>query len=360
MAVACGGSSGSNGPAQLQPGDIAVVGATHITKGELDHQIKLEVRSLELGAESCKGGSQGSEDCTDRKGPVPRVGTAEYTTTIVQPVVAYLVTEAKIRHIAKQLGIVVTPAEIRARVAAAVQQLYGGDQARYRAELEKHGLTEADANEQVAFTLLEQKIEAKLGAQVKVTPDDVLNYYESHMPLYETDAATRQVEYVLVASRAAATRARAAIASGGTFADVAKGAIDDSALHGTFVATEGRLDKAFEGAALRLPTNALSQPIAVGRAYARSSLAGRCKPTCYFVIHPTAPVVKGGTQQPFASVQAKIRAQLLSIGRSRHVQAVIEKLEKAQRKLTRYAPGYAPPKSSTPATGVPDTDDTAP
>jgi hypothetical protein len=99
----------SNKPAELHSGDVAVVGSTHITKDELDHEIKLEVRSLELGSESCTGGSQGNEICTTQKGTVPTAGTAAYRTTIVKPVITYLVTYAELQDIGQELSVVVTP-----------------------------------------------------------------------------------------------------------------------------------------------------------------------------------------------------------------------------------------------------------
>ena len=96
-------------PPRSQPGDVAVVGSTHITKAQLDHQIKLDVRAIELGGESCTGGSQGQEDCGDKRGSVPPVGTEAYRTAIVQPVVTYLVLDAQLHAIGRNLSIVVTP-----------------------------------------------------------------------------------------------------------------------------------------------------------------------------------------------------------------------------------------------------------
>jgi hypothetical protein len=335
-----------------------VVGSTHITKPELRHEIRIEVRAIELGSESCTGGSQGSEDCADKKGAVPPVGTAASTATVVEPVVAYLVADAQLHGTARRLSVVVTHDEIKARITTEVQRLYGGNQAEYRADLKKHGQNAADVERQVKFTLVQRKIDATLRRQVRITPADVLAYYTTHRQVFETDAATRRVDYVLLPSRAAATRARVAIASGKTFAAVASGALDDSSLHEPFVATAGNVDRAFLVSAFSLPTTTLSPLVPVDRAYAAALLEGKCKPTCYFIIRPTADVIEGGTPEPFASVRAEIKSRLLSILRLRHVRAVIGKLEKEQKRLTRYAPGYAPRKTSPPSTGVPDTDET--
>jgi hypothetical protein len=334
--AACGGSSSSSKPAGLQSGDIAVVGSHHITKSDLDHQIKLELAAM-----------------TVKKQKIPQVGTSTYQTTIVQPVVQYLVTDAQVHDIANQLSVVVTPKQIQAQITKAITQFYGGSKAKYQADLTRYKLTSADVSQQFELTLLEQKIEAKLKSQVKVTPKDVQNYYNTHKTLYQTGASTRQVDYVLLPSKAAAVKARAAIAGGKGFKDEAKGAIDDSSAHEPFVFSEGGGDANFSRATFTLKTNELSQPVPMAAAYYKSqpTLKGKCKPTCYFVVRPTADVVKGGQQKSFASVKAQIQTQLLSTQQSSHVQQVVTKLEKQQKKLTRYAPGYAPPKTATPSTG---------
>jgi hypothetical protein len=354
--AACGGSSSSSNAGTLQSGDVAVVGDVHITQHELDHQIKLEVRAMVVGSESCTGGSQGQENCKNKPTAIPKVGTSKYTTTVVQPVVAYLVTQAQVQNIAKALHVGVTAKQLKTQVTQAVAQYYGGNQAKYQADLKKYDLTEADVEQQFKLTLLEQNIETKLKSQVKVTPKDLRAYYNSHLSLYETTAATRTVDYVLVPSKALADKAHAALAAGKSFKDVAKGAIDDSSLHEPFVATEGQIDAAFQKSAFSLKTKQLSGLVTVDRAYASTSLKGKCKPTCYFIIRPTADVTKGGAKKSFASVEAQIQSTLLSSRQSAHLQAVVTKLENAQKKITRYAAGYKPPKTpSTPSTGVPDT-----
>jgi parvulin-like peptidyl-prolyl isomerase len=340
LAAACGGSSSSSQADTLQNGDIAVVGTHHITKQDLDHQIKLELAMMAA-----------------KKQTIPKVGTPTYTSGIVQPVVAYLVTAAQVHDIAQQLSVVVTSKEIQARITKAIAQFYGGSQAKYQADLTKYKLTDQDVRQQFELTMLEQKIETKLKNQVKVTDKDVLDYYNTHKALYETGASTRQVDYVLEPSKAAAQKAHASLVAGKGFKDVAHGAIDDSSLHEPFVATKGQIDKAFETAAFSLQTNQLSGLVPVDKAYIDSQpgLKGKCKPTCYFVIRPTADVIKGGAQKSFASVKAQIQAQLLSTRQSTHLQAIVNKLEKAQKKLTHYAAGYAPPKTPTPSATAPTT-----
>lgn len=350
-AAACAGGASSSGTAHatLTPGDVAVVGDAHITRRELDRQVALDVRSLELGYQSCKGGTnpgKNQELCKTVKQGVPKPGTVAYRTKVVGPVVAFLVADASLADLGRQLAVDVTPAEIRAQIQQNVQQFYGGDAAAYRADMRRHDQTPADVRQQVQFTLLERDIDARLKGQVHVSPAAVRAYYESHRQIYETDAATRTVDYVLVADRAGALRARTALAAGKSFAAVSQGAISGSAQHEPFVATEGQLDAAFQKAAFGLRTNALSGPVAVDKAYARSALKGRCTPTCFFVIRPTGAIVKGGSPEPFASVEAQIHTQLLAAARTQHERDVIARFEKREDRVTRYASGYAPPATT--------------
>lgn len=353
-AVAAAGCGSSGKTASLHSDDVAVVGHTHITKADLRRQIAIEVRAMRLGSQSCVGGSQGQERCKDAKDPVPPAGTRAYRVKVVDPVVTYLVTDAELHNIASRMGVVVTRAQIRSQIEAQIQQVFGGDESRYQADLARFHLTESDVEQQVEFTLVERGIYAKLRRQVHVPPAKVLAYFQAHRQLYETDAATRAVDYVLEPSRAAARRAHAALASGKSFAAAAHGAIDSSAFHEPFVATEGRLDANFQKAAFSLRTDRLSGLVAVDRAYARSTLRGKCSPTCYFVLRPTAATVAAGSLEPFSAVQAQVHTQLLTALRTQHVQAVIARAEQEQRGITRYAQGYRPLPVTTPATGVPD------
>jgi hypothetical protein len=178
---------------------------------------------------------------------------------------------------------------------------------------------------------------------VHVPASAVRAYYEAHKQIYETAAATRTVDYVLVANRAAALRAHRALAAGKSLTAASHGAISSSAQHEPFVATKGQLDAPFQRAAFGLPTHALSGLVPVDRAYAHSVLKGKCAPTCYFVIRPTGAIVKGGTLQSFASVEAQIHTQLLDALRTQHERDVIARFEKRENRVTKYAAGYAPP-----------------
>jgi foldase protein PrsA len=331
FSAACGGGgSSSSSSASLASGDVAVVGATHITKSQLDHAITLRVKGMEA-----------------QKQTPPKVGTTAYTTTIVQPTLQHLVQGAEVRNIATALHVTASAADVDKAIKSSVTQYYGGDQSKFQADVDRYGLTDADLHYEFQTSVLETKITNKLTAQVKVTDKDVQDYYNQNKASYKTTSDSRVVDYALYPDKASAQAALKKLAGGAGFSDVSAGTIDTSANHEPFTAQKGQTDKAFEQSAFTLPTNELSPLVKVDKAYATSSLGGKCQPDCYFLIRPTADVVTAGTQQSFESVKAQIRTQLLSTRKQAHVTSVLRKLEAAQKKATTYATGYAPPPTST-------------
>ena len=333
VSAACGGGGASStSSAKLASGDVAVVGTTHITKSQLDHAITLRVKAMTLSKQT-----------------PPKVGTTDYTTNVVQPTLQHLVQGAEVRNIATALHVTATPADVQKAITASVTQYYGGSQSKFQADVDRYGLTEADLNYEFQTSVLETKITNKLTDQVKVTDQDVQTYYDQNKASYKTTSDSRVVDYVLFPDKASAQAALTKLAGGAGFSDVSAGTIDTSANHEPFTAQKGQIDKAFEQSAFTLPTNELSQLVKVDKAYAASSLSGKCQPDCYFLIRPTADVVKAGTQQSFDSVKAQIRTQLLSTQKQAHVTSILRKLEAAQKKVTTYATGYAPPPATTAA-----------
>jgi len=335
LSAACGGGGASStGSGTLESGDVAVVDGVHITKSQLDHAITLRLKAMAV-----------------QKQTAPKVGTTDYTNSVVQPTLQHLVQGAEVRNIADALNVSASSADVENAIKAAVTQYYGGDQSKFQADVKRYALTDADVHYEFETSVLEKKITDKLTNEVKVTDQDVKDYYDKNKASYKTTSDSRVVDYALFPDKASAQAALTKLASGASFKDVSAGTIDTSATHEPFTAQKGQIDKAFEQSAFTLPTNQLSPLVKVDKAYADSSLAGKCQPDCYFIIRPTADVVKAGVQQSFDQVKAQIRTQLLSTEKQSHVTSILRKLEAAQKKATKYATGYAPPAtSSAPAT----------
>jgi foldase protein PrsA len=333
VSAACGGGGASStASAKLASGDVAVVGTTHITKSQLDHAITLRVKAMQLAKQT-----------------PPKVGTTDYTTNVVQPTLQHLVQGVEVRNIATALHVTASPADVDKAIASSVKQYYGGSQSKFQADVDRYGLTDADLHYEFQTSVLETKITDKLTNEVKVTDQDVQDYYDQNKASYKTTSDSRVVDYALYPDKASAQAALKKLAGGAGFADVSAGTIDTSANHEPFTAQKGQVDKAFEQSAFTLPTDELSPLVKVDKAYATSNLGGKCQPDCYFLIRPTSDVVKAGTQQSFDSVKDQIRTQLLSTRKQTHVTSVLRKLEAAQKKATKYATGYAPPPTTTAA-----------
>jgi foldase protein PrsA len=333
LSAACGGGgSGSSSSASLESGDVAVVAGIHITKSQLDHAITLRLKAMEV-----------------QKQTPPKVGSTDYTNSVVQPTLQHLVQGAEVRNIADDLHVSASPADVENAIKGAVTQYYGGDQSKFDADVKRYALTDTDVHYEFQTSVLEKKITDKLTNEVKVTDQDVQDYYDKNKASFKATSDSRVVDYALFPDKASAQAALAKLAGGASFKDVSAGTIDTSASHEPFTAQKGQIDKAFEQSAFTLPTNQLSPLVKVDKAYATSNLGGKCQPDCYFLIRPTADVIKGGTQQSFDQVKAQIRTQLLSTQKQSHITSVLRKLEAQQKKATKYATGYAPPATSTAA-----------
>jgi parvulin-like peptidyl-prolyl isomerase len=335
LSAACGGDgAGSTSSAKLASGDVAVVGTRHITKSQLDHAITLRIKGMEV-----------------QKQTPPKAGTTDYTTNVVQPTLQHLVQGAEVRNIAASLHVTASSADVDKAIKNAVTQYYSGDQSKFQADVDRYGLTDADLHYEFETSVLENKITDKLTNEVTITDQDVRDYYDQNKASYRATSDSRVVDYALYPDKASAQAALQKLAGGASFKDVSDGTIDTSANHEPFTAQKGQVDKAFEQSAFTLPTNQLSPLVKVDKAYATSSLPGKCHPDCYFLIRPTADVVKAGTQQSFDQVKAQIRTQLLSTRKQSHVTSVLRRLEAQQKKAIKYATGYAPPASTAaPAT----------
>ena len=102
-------------------------------------------------------------------------------------------------------------------------QYYGGDQAKFQADVDRYGLTAADLNYEFQTSVLETKITDKLTDQVAVTDQDVQDYYDQNKASYKSTSDSRVVDYALFPDKASAEAAQKKLAGGAGFSDVAAG-----------------------------------------------------------------------------------------------------------------------------------------
>lgn len=334
-ASACGSSSG--GSTSVPSDMVATVGDQQISVAELDRQIELRVNAAKADGQS-----------------LPKVGTADYRTQVVQPVVDTLVFNAQVEAIAKKLNISVSDDELHKALDSAIQSTFNGDQSKYQAYLKKYNLTEDEViSLLIRPHLLQQKIQTKLVDQFKVTDQQVQDYFNAHKGDFVTPNS-RAVKFVLTGNKADAQAARDAITSGGSWDTVAKKyAIPPGppSTGGDFTATEGSVEQNFGKAVFGdLGTGDVSGLIPVSAAYMQSSLQGKCKPQCYFVVQPKAGVSKGHAQT-LDEAKAQIQSQLSQTGTTK-AEGKFNSLLSALKKDTHYNTKFAPPKTQSTSSGA--------
>ena len=146
--TACGSSSSS----KLAKGDVAVVGTTHITQPQLDHEIAIVIANLKAN-----------------KHAVPSAGSAGYKSEVIDASVQQLVFSAEVRAIAAQLKVTVSDSLVRSDITKFIKQSYQGKVAKYTAALKKFGLTGQDVFDNVQLSELEKAIGRKLAAETRST-----------------------------------------------------------------------------------------------------------------------------------------------------------------------------------------------
>jgi hypothetical protein len=337
-ATACGGGGSSSSDVSVPAGDVAIVGDREIPVSTLDQQIEQRIAAAAA-----------------QKQDLPKPGTQAYRDQVVQPLVDRLVFNAQVENIAEKLGVKVTDEELDKALDDAIKQQYGGDRAKFEADLKKFKFTEDQVKQQlIRPSLLQKKVQEKIQSEVKITDQDVKDYYDKNASQFATQDS-REVDFLLVGSRADAIAARAKLAKNADWNTVAKQyAIPPGppSTGGKFTATnqEGALEENFRKAVFGdLGTGTLSALIPVSDAYKKSSLPGKCKPDCFFLIKPLG-AVKPGKQQSFDEVKAQIRSQLEQTQVQQQVDKRIQSLIAEQKKQTHYAPKYKP-AATQPGTG---------
>lgn len=349
VAAGCGGSGGGDVPA----GAIAVVDGNEISKANYDRMLDQTEKSY----------SQ-----TGRK--FPKQGSPEYQ-TLKTNIVNYLVEREQFELAAEDLDAKVDDAEVTKRLEELKKQYFcqgqappspqGGaatacktvDESKYQKALQQSGKTEADVKQDVKAQLLQEGVAAKLTEDIKVSDDDVREYYNEHKQQFATPAS-RSVRHILISvckSGASAEQQRGCLSdakakaliqdvrrqlkSGGDFTKLAKKYSTDPGSKdtgGKLTVSKGSTVPQFDEAAFSLQTGVLSQPIKTDYGY--------------HVIEPLTPI-KARTTTPLKKVAVQIRSQLISTRRSEALSKWVKDTKAKYGDKTDYQVGFAPPKSST-------------
>jgi parvulin-like peptidyl-prolyl isomerase len=183
LLAGCGG--GGKSTAGVSGDDVAVVGSQHVTKADFD-------ALLEQAKSSFK--QQGRT--------FPKAGSTDYETIKAQ-VMKILVEQAERAEKAPSMGIHITNADVNKRLAQVKKQYFSGSEKKYKAQLKKQHLTDAQVRESLRGQLISEAIVAKVTKGITVSDDDVHSYYIQHASLY-AKPQTRDARYILVKKKSLA------------------------------------------------------------------------------------------------------------------------------------------------------------
>lgn len=319
VAAGCGGESAVSVPADA----VAVVDDTPVSQKTLAELMKRAKVTYEA-----------------QQRDFPKAGTSEYQ-ALQQQAVAFLVKRVENEKEAQALGIEVTPKEVGARLAEIRKQYFSSNQKKFLTELEEQGLSLASLREEVRATLVAEELYDEVTAGVKVTPEEVREYYDKNKPTY-TVAASRDVRHILVPKKALAADLRSQLADGADFAALVKKYSTDTgskSTGGKYTMTKGQMVANFEKAAFALDTDEISQPV---------------KTQFGWHIIQALTDLKPASVTPFAKVEAEITSQLSEQKKNEAMVKWDDELARKYEDSVAYASGYEPPAAATTPTTTAD------
>jgi parvulin-like peptidyl-prolyl isomerase len=318
LAVGCGTSSDSG---DVPANSVAVVGDRAITKSEFDDLVKYAKQSY-----------------TAQKRPFPKVGTQEYA-QIRDQAVRFLVQRAQFEVKADDLGVDVSDDAVDKRIDEYIKDRHQGSKEKFQAELKQQGLSDQQARDIIRANLVQEAIYNKVTADVKVTDEQINDYYEKNRAQYGTPE-TRLVRHVLVKDKALADRLYNQLkAPGADWAGIAKRYSQDPGSKnkgGRYTATKGQVVPEFGKAVFSMKTNAVTEPVKTQFGY--------------HIIQALAPIKKG-TTTPFAQVKEAIRQQLTQDKKSKEMESWVADMRKDLDGETAYQVGYKPTSTDDASTG---------
>jgi foldase protein PrsA len=316
LVAACGSSDSSK---TVPPGAVALVGDKAIEKADLDRLLAQTKTNYEA-----------------QKQEFPEVGTPQYE-TLKSTLLKGLVQQAQWEQAGAAMGVRVSDKEIDTRLDALKQQYFKGDEDKFKAELDKQGLTVEQLREQVRARILSDKIYSAVIKKVKVTDAKIKAYYDSHKTQY-LQPESREVRHILVKKKSLADELYAKLKNGADFAQLARKYTQDEASKadgGNFTAYKGKTVEPFDKFVFAAKKGDVSKPIKTEFGWHLIEVLSEVK--------PAAP-------QPLADAKDTISSTLLQQEQNQALKAWVNDAQ-SQYDVT-YAPGYAPASTGTNDSGT--------
>jgi len=309
LVAGCGGGGG------LPKDAAARVGGELVSKESLDALLQQAQRSYK---------QQGRK--------FPQAGTPEYL-QLQSQALQFLVQRIQYQQKADEAGVKVTVKQVADRLKQIKKQYFGGSEKRYKAELKKQGLTDAQVKRDIEAQLLSEALFKQLTDKVKVNDADVRSYYDKNPTQYSTPES-RDVAHILVKKKPLADSIYKQVTSGGDFAALAKKYSEDpgsKAQGGKLTVSKGQTVPEFDKVAFALKTGSIAKPVKTQYGY--------------HVIKALS-AIKPAQTTSLSKVESSIKQQLEQQRKNDVMTKWVTDKKKYEDKIT-YAKGFEPPVTST-------------
>lgn len=315
----CGGDSGgvpSNAVAVIESCDASV------TKNDFNQVL-----------------SQAKTNYERNKRKFPGAGTQEYR-AVQDQIVNYLVLREGYICEGKDMGIEVSDEEIDKRLDELVQQYYKGDKKKFEAALKEQGVSESQLRSELTMQIYQKKIYDEVSGDVKVTDEEIREYYGKNKSQYETPA-TRTVRHILVKKKALATTIEQQLRNGASFEALVKRYSQDPGSKKTggklTDLAKGQTVPPFDRVAFSIKTNDISSPV---------------KTQFGFHIIQALTAVKPADTSTLAEVRDQIKEVVTQTKKTEAGQKWAEEFRKDLQSAdaVSYQTGYQPPKTESTTT----------
>jgi foldase protein PrsA len=271
--------------------------------------------------------------------PKPAKGSAAPTTTqlksqceqqykvLQQEVLGFLISSNWVLGEASALGVTVSDKEVKKRFEQIKSQQFP-KAADFEKFLTNSGQTVSDLLLRVKLNLLSSKIQQKIvKSKSNVTQAQIAKYYKEHPQRFGVPER-RSLQVILTKTEAAAKSAKQEVASGKSFASVAKRvSIDPTSKASGGVlpgVVKGQEEQALDAAVFSAKTNVLEGPVKT--------------PFGYYIFKVTG--VTPGSQQTLAQAQTSIKAQLTATQQQTALSKFVKEFKKKWQAKTECRAGY--------------------
>jgi foldase protein PrsA len=246
LLAACGGDE-----IKVPAGAIAAVGSGVVTQEQFDQiwkQAEAQYKSQEGAPE------------------FPKAGTAQYK-QLRASIVNYLVQNQVIKDKAAEMKVTVTDKQFQTRMKQILQQV--GGQKKLDQLLKQQNVTQAQLEEQLKAQMLQEAVQAKVYAGIKVSDAEIQKYFAdpANKSQFNVEESV-DARHILVKTKAEAEKVRALLEADNTDANWKKvaaqystdtGSKSNGGSLGNF--PRGRMVKPFENAAFALKVGEISEPV---------------------------------------------------------------------------------------------------